>query len=599
MASEDSSLFSAGPAAATPATYLVITFLAIGLYALYRQLLPRPLPGIPYNAAAASSVLGDGLSMARSVGTTGEFGPWLAAQLDRAGAPLCQVFVRPLAPPWILLADYREAHDLLAHRTAPARGDGVDFDKSGLVTGGIGCLPGFHAAFRAAAEADGADRFRHNRALLQDLMTPTFLHGVMGPAVRSKGLLLVRLLDAKMHLAAGRPFDVKADLDRVALDNILHFAFGPDFVDTSLGPVVDEMECLAPTHIPDGHRDQPVPFPEPPPSAFIAAIGTVPAVIEGYIFSSMPRLKSWWWKKQPWYRRAFSDGRRVIREQFKEARERDGDAEARSATDHMLKREEREAEKQGRAPNPESSILVDELFGQILAGTHTTGGALGWVLKYLTGYQELQRKLRKSLLAALPQAIAEQRPPTFEELRRAQLPYLDAFIEETLRLNTIAVGRETIRDTTILGRHVPKGCQVFLVSNGPDYVAPSLDVRASKRDQAAQGPKSDDHWNEMRDLRLFDPERWLVHKNEGDLKAEFNPSAAPQLVFGHGVRGCWGKRLAQMELRTVIALLVWHFMLLPIPPTLAGHGATEGVARRPRKVFVRLEKVVHTQQVDQ
>lgn len=126
------------------------------------------------------------------------------------------------------------------------------------------------------------------------------------------------------------------------------------------------------------------------------------------------------------------------------------------------------------------------LFGELIAGNHTTGGALGWLVKCLTSYRHMQAKLRESLYAALPQAITEGRPPTFEELRRTRLPYLDAFIEETLRLNLVPATRETIRDTTILGRPVPKGCQIFLISNGPGFLAPSFAVSASERSPAAQ-----------------------------------------------------------------------------------------------------------------
>lgn len=169
--------------------YLVSSLLIIGLYGLYRQLLSKPLPGIPYNTLSASSLLGDGPDMARTVGATGEFGPWCAAHIAKAGAPLCQVFVRPFSRPWVLLADFREAHDILARRTAPARD--ADFDKSSFITNSMSCLGEFHAAMRASTREDG---FRSNRALMQDLMAPKFLHGVIGPVVHGKGLELVRLL---------------------------------------------------------------------------------------------------------------------------------------------------------------------------------------------------------------------------------------------------------------------------------------------------------------------------------------------------------------------------------------------------------------------
>ncbi|KAI1275962.1 hypothetical protein F5Y07DRAFT_145405 [Xylaria sp. FL0933] len=56
----------------------------------------------------------------------------------------------------------------------------ADFDKSSFITDSMSCLGDFHAALRAATRGD---RFKANRALMQDLMAPSFLHLVMGPTV--------------------------------------------------------------------------------------------------------------------------------------------------------------------------------------------------------------------------------------------------------------------------------------------------------------------------------------------------------------------------------------------------------------------------------
>ncbi|KAI0798849.1 cytochrome P450 [Xylaria sp. FL0064] len=571
--------------------YVALALVAIGFYAFYRVLLPKPLPGIAFNAASASSILGDAVDMARTVRETNEFGPWCATQIRKAGTPLCQVFVRPFSKPWVLLADFPEAYDILARRTAPGRD--ADFDKSSFITDSMSCLGDFHAALRATTRGD---RFKANRALMQDLMAPSFLHLVMGPTVHAKGMKLVELLDAKTRRAAGRPFDIRADLDCATVDVMLRFAFGAKFDETCLRPQMELISRLAAVDVPGGHIDEPVLFPEAPATPFTAALREAPRVVEMLINSVVPQLNSWWWKKQSWYKMIFSRRDQVLREQFKRALETYREGGVKSAAEHMLMREEREAEKQGRAPEFESKVFVEELFGQMLAGTHTTGGAMGWIIKYLTSYSHIQAKLRDALYAAVPQAVTEGRPPTFEELRRMRLPYLEAFIEETLRLNAVPITRETICDTTILGRPIPKGCQVFLVSNGPGFVSPPLAVSASERRSATHQAKMNDHWDESRDLRTFDLERWLIRGCDGDANAvSFNGTAGPQLVFGHGVRGCWGKKLAQMELRTVVALLVWHFEMLEIPSALAGNEATEGVARRPRNVFVRLTKVFHGQ----
>lgn len=69
------------------------------------------------------------------------------------------------------------------------------------------------------------------------------------------------------------------------------------------------------------------------------------------------------------------------------------------------------------------------------------------------------------------------------------------------------------------------------------------------------------------------------------------PPGRSWLAFGLGVRGCWGKKLSQIKFRTVIALLILRLQFLEIPDALANNDATEGIARKPNRVFVRLRKV--------
>lgn len=208
-------------------------------------------------------------------------------------------------------------------------------------------------------------------------------------------------------------------------------------------------------------------------------------------------------------------------------------------------------------------------------------------------YPHFQARLRDELSTVLPRAVADRRPPSFEELRCTQLPYLDAFLEETLRLNQVPVTRETIRDTTILGRQVPKGCLVLLVSNGPGFLSPPPPcvMASEQRSSTTHATRLGDRCDNGRDLGMFDPERWLVGSDKERAGVAFDGTAAPQLVFGHGVRGCWGRKLAQMEMRMVVALLVWHFEMAEIPGPLAIDDATEMIARRPSMVFVRLRKI--------
>lgn len=218
-----------------------------------------------------------------------------------------------------------------------------------------------------------------------------------------------------------------------------------------------------------------------------------------------------------------------------------------------------------------------------------------WLAKYLTDLPHIQTKLRSVLYDALSTAKEENRVFTFEEIRRARLPYFDAVIEEMLRINAVTVTREALCDTTILGCPIKKGTQVFFVSNGPGFLSPSIPLDDSKRSENSRTAKLNATWNETQDLAVFDPERWLVRKNNSgglsEKDVEFDGAAGPQLVFGLGPRACWGRRLAQMEMRTLIAMLVWNFELLETPPAISSHAGLEGIARVPQQCYVRLRKI--------
>ena len=129
---------------------------------------------------------------------------------------------------------------------------------------------------------------------------------------------------------------------------------------------------------------------------------------------------------------------------------------------------------------------------------------------FLTGYPHVQFKLQSALYSALAGAVAEKRFPTFDELRRARIPYLEAVIEEMLRLTPFSMSRETTCDTEILGRMVPKVCQVFMVNSGPGYLSPSIPVDDAQRSPTSKAAMVRASWDETKDLRIFEPERWLI-----------------------------------------------------------------------------------------
>lgn len=76
---------------------------------------------------------------------------------------------------------------------------------------------------------------------------------------------------------------------------------------------------------------------------------------------------------------------------------------------------------------------------------------------------------------------------------------------------------------------------------------------------------------------------------------DFDATSGPQLGFGMGTRQCWGRRLAQLAIRTMIALVVWEFELLEIPEHLGGYAGLDGISREPIQSYVRMRKIVDHQ----
>ena len=326
---------------------LALAFVAVGVYALYLWLLPKPLPGIAYNPEATKSLFGDAPDMTREISATGEFSVWMAKQVEKMKSPVCQIFVRPFSKPWILVADFRESQDILMRRT--------EFDKPTFLSDGMEALGDFHARYKTNSA------FKARRQLKQDLMTPSFLNNFMGPFMHSKGLELIELLETKMSLANGRPFNVITDFDYVALDVMLHYAFGGNMADSALSPQIDLVKQLDSSKRPDGHPDEPVTFPKAPINPFLVAVQDAPEVLERTTMSWTPRLSHWWWKQQSWYKKIFSQKSRCVPSQVTKALENYQAGEVKSALEHILRREQVTAEKQGREPQFKTLSIVDEV----------------------------------------------------------------------------------------------------------------------------------------------------------------------------------------------------------------------------------------------
>ena len=225
----------------------------------------------------------------------------------------------------------------------------------------------------------------------------------------------------------------------------------------------------------------------------------------------------------------------------------DADDQVKSAVDLLVQREAQMAKKEGRDVMYDTRVIRDELFGFLAAGHETTSTTICWAVKYLTEYQDVQRKLRAALRAAHKRAAEEGDLPTSHEIVNADVPYLDAFIEENHRWATSipAVIRIATRDTVVLGHHIPKGTDVFMLNNGASFQSKAFEIAESRRSQTCQESKEKYGVWDNNDIGEFRPERWLVEDGKG--RITFNPKAGPILAFGFGLRGCFGTRFLYLS----------------------------------------------------
>ncbi|KAL3447616.1 cytochrome P450 monooxygenase [Aspergillus insuetus] len=590
----------------------ITTLILLLLLFIYLSLLPARIPGIPSNPSLG--ILGDLLSLLSHFQKTGETTSWFPLQNKAHASPLVQVFLRPFTlkqTPFILLADFRESRDILTRR-------GREFDRSSFIADLMGgAVPGHHIVLRTG------DAWKRQRRLLQDLMGPKFLGDVAAPRVYGCAMDLVRVWRGKLRLGGGRAFSAREDMFYATVDAILKFSFGDAFVHPTLEAQMGMLQGLdceetvrlnsVPVPAQRGHGQgdldsldedtAPAVFGEAPIHPSVRALLDAASIIEELQRSAVPKLTYWWISRKKGYREAqrLKDGyirdhmaRAVCRLEDSDREEKPGN-QSQSAVDLMVAREKQLAQQEGREPDYLSRIMSDEIFGFVVGGHDTTSTTLLWGLKLLTANPEAQSRLRACLQSAHAQAIKERRPPSIREITHTPIAYLDAAIEEILRCGNTSpvITREATVDTTVLGHPVPKGTNVFMLSNGASFFAPSFDIAESARSKTSQASR-DRKLDESGDMAAFLPDRWLVSGSAcgtNDGAWEFDATAGPQLVFGLGTRGCYGRRFAYLEMRVLVTLIVWHFELLGVPEGLASWAAVDGLSHQPRECFVRLREI--------
>ncbi|KAI0133285.1 cytochrome P450 [Hypoxylon sp. NC0597] len=537
-----------------------------------RLLYPQPIPGIPYDKEAAKRITGDLPSIAA---TYEEFKEWISPigrRSLRYGSPIHQLFMNPFTKPFVFIDDPRETSDMLLRRSK-------DFDKD--IKAGI-----FQTFVPYSTLAQSTTpEWKAQRKLWQDTMHPDFLRRVVAKNIYAAAKDLTKLWEVRRLHSNNCPIDVSRDFSFAALDAIWTATFGErlDLVNAQIQAIETGKQVEARGL--DMHNT-------------VQFLNNLASTWRG---SFWPALARWRMKRNPEYRRYTEAKDREIDRILLDASARfqrvldgssDGEEHDTCAMDLVLRRNMLAAQKAGMPiPDPTKDLRMrDELLIFIYAGHDTTSTTLQWFVKFMTNNQDAQTKLREALKASFP----GDKLPDVVDLITKDVPYLSATIEETLRCANTAsrVLRVATTDTELFGHKIPAGTEIAAIATTGWHPVPVPEETRSATSRAALEKNGGVDWTlkpNAQDLEKFAPERWF--KIDEDGSEVFDPSALIQNAFGGGPRGCFGRRLAMMELRIMIALTIMSFKFLPVPPELNSFQAVEQLLRTPRQCFVKLEAV--------
>jgi cytochrome P450 len=171
------------------------------------------------------------------------------------------------------------------------------------------------------------------------------------------------------------------------------------------------------------------------------------------------------------------------------------------------------------------AVVQANAINMVFAGEDTTANTIAWLLYLLSQSPEAAARLAQEADAA----------PALD-----QMPYLDACVQEAMRLKPVApiMGAEAVQDVALDGVQVPAGVVVFMLLR-----------HAFEREVP------------LADGAEFRPERWL----DPALKEKFDDPGRKMLPFGGGPRFCPGRYLAMCEIRMVMSMLARSFTIHALP----------------------------------
>ncbi|EMS56473.1 Cytochrome P450 86B1 [Triticum urartu] len=186
----------------------------------------------------------------------------------------------------------------------------------------------------------------------------------------------------------------------------------------------------------------------------------------------------------------------------------------------------------------DDDLLRAKLLSLMLGGRDTIGTTLPWIFYILAKNPNIVSIIRNELspIASHKVAMGKSSMVIFEPEETKHLVYLKAALYETLRLYPSApIERKTVATADIM----PSGHEVHT----GDTILISLYSMA----------RMEGVWG--KDCRDYNPHRWL---SEDGNKLVYVPSHK-FLSFNSGPRMCPGKDIAVVQMKTVVAAVVWNF----------------------------------------
>ncbi|KAL4708377.1 hypothetical protein ACJJTC_019613 [Scirpophaga incertulas] len=188
----------------------------------------------------------------------------------------------------------------------------------------------------------------------------------------------------------------------------------------------------------------------------------------------------------------------------------------------------------GREQGYTNEELREEVLTLTVAGTDTSAVAIGYTMKMLAKYPEIQEKVYQEI-----QDIFGDSDRSVDKDDLTRMKYLERVIKETLRLFPPVpfIIRKVEEDVTLpSGKTLPGGSGVV------------VSIWGVHRDPKYWGP----------DVETFDPDRFLPERFNLKHTCSYMP-------FSQGPRNCLGYQYALMSIKTAISSILRNYKVVPDP----------------------------------